>query len=97
MISVFYLLIEAVSSGGESGAFVYCWIEADLTSDAERIACKRIEEEGWRIACIEKAIQVDPSYYEDDSEGLQYFNQALIDKEVLIFNIFPTKEQTDKT
>jgi hypothetical protein len=91
IMSVFYLLIEAVSTEGDSGAFINCWIQTTCLSQAERTAREMIVSDGWRVSRINEAFEVNASYYASDSEGLEYFKQALVDKKVLIFNIFPRK------
>jgi hypothetical protein len=76
------------------GAFVNCWIERANLDEAAAVAGRMIEEQGWNVV---KAIQMEPiarALYADGQEGLQYFEQALIDKEVLVFFVYPAGEDS---
>jgi|SRR5215831_1656667 hypothetical protein len=74
------------------GAFVNCWIERADLDEAAAVASKMIEEQGWSIVKASQMQPVDRAFYADGDEGLQYFEQALIDKEVLVFFAYPAGE-----
>src|SRR5713226_4071577 len=92
---MFYFLIEAKPSPDNpevselGGAFVSCWIEHPTLEEAESVALKMISEARWQVVAIEERFPIDRSFYDVQSSGLQYFEQALLDKEVLVFDAYP--------
>jgi hypothetical protein len=102
--AMFYLAFDGVpmkehpdfDSFGGSG--IYCWIIADSLNAAESQARNHLEESGWFIKEYEEGFEVDETSFED-SEMLQYYQQAEIDGEVFLFHIYPAREseETDKS
>lgn len=72
---------------GES--FVTCWIDREDEQEATEIACDMIVSEGWEVVRVEEVSTVTESDYEEDDEYRQYYEQALIDKEVFLFHVCP--------
>ncbi len=68
---------------------VSCWIEREAIEDAIAVAKAMILEKPWRIIRIELVQYVTEADYDEDDDHTQYFEQALIDKEVLVFNTSP--------
>jgi hypothetical protein len=69
-----------------SGAYVNCWL---LSTDAETARARALQlctEYGWRVEFIESCRRVERSDYATDSEAVKYFDQALLDKEVVVFH-----------
>lgn len=79
-----------------AGAFVGCWIERSTLPEAEEVARSMISEAGWDVISTNLRYPVDRSSYDDKPSGLQYYEQAILDKEVLVFDSYPIKEETDK-
>lgn len=72
---------------GES--FVACWIDREDEQEAIRIASDMIVSDGWEVVRVEEVSTVTESDYEEDHEYRQYYEQALTDKEVLVFHVCP--------
>lgn len=77
------------------GAYVNAWIDAVSEAEALERAQREIRDEGWVIESIDSQAVVCRSDYEDGDPNLMYFDQALIDKEVLVFNTWPVDRQED--
>ncbi len=73
------------------GAWVNCWIEHESPEEAEKIAKKEIEDYDWQIKKLDEIIEVDENYYSENEDKKEYFEQALIDKIVLLFHTYPKK------
>jgi hypothetical protein len=77
------------------GAMVNCWILRDTLEGAESYARGCIADEEWCITGLEAAFAVTRETQAD--EGMQYFEQAEIDREVFVFYTFPLGAQDDGT
>ena len=73
------------------GAFINCWIDATDIELAETIAKHKIKELGWQIIETEDAYELIEGNFED-SKSLEYYNQALIDKEVYVIHTYASLE-----
>jgi hypothetical protein len=73
-----------------AGAFVNCWISRKTKSQAEAVARRMIRKQGWAIVGFVKGRRITPSTQKPP--GMKYYEQALIDKEVLVFHIWPPKK-----
>jgi len=75
---------EAATVGG---AFVNCWIDLPSLDAAKAAAEAMIEEYGWTVRRLEEQSQ---AFREDlAGESLEYYEQAEIDKTVLVFHTWP--------
>src|SRR3954453_15252722 len=74
------------------GAFIICWVDSSTLSQAEAAARQYIEEAGWEIKSIEETRIVYCHDYDDNPTGLEYFDQAVIDKGVFVFHQYPVGE-----
>lgn len=52
-----------------------------------------IEGEKWIIGEPEEAFPDDRSFYDDDSPHLEFYEQALIDKEVIVIHSYPIVDE----
>lgn len=77
------------------GAYINCWIEAVDSNVAETIAKVKIEELQWKILKLEEAYEISDKDYEDKSEGFDYYQQALIDKEVYVIHTYPAENNLE--
>lgn len=75
------------------GAFVNCWIQRPTEDEASERARFMLESNNWIVNELKESREVTEDYYEDESEGMEYFKQALIDGEVLVINSFPLETQ----
>jgi hypothetical protein len=86
---------SVVSKNHEFTATVSCWIKKDDRNSAEDRAIKFLLEQGWVVVEILEGRPVSRSDYRDESGGLQYFEQALTDDEVLVFYLLDGKTYPD--
>ncbi len=101
---MFYLAFDGVPTkehpdfDSVGGSGIYCWIIAESLNAAEAQARNHLEESGWFIKEYEEGFEVDETSFED-SEMLQYYQQAEIDGEVFLFHTYPAREgeETDKS
>jgi hypothetical protein len=77
------------------GAYINCWINAESEAQAAGHASASIARAGWVVESLEQSSIVTREDYADDNEGLQYFEQALIDKELYVFHTWPSSPQED--
>ena len=69
--------------GRMGGAFVVCLLDIEDKTEAHRRAIERIEARGWRAHSLEAAERVTRE--DVDIERRPYFDQALVEKEVVLF------------
>jgi hypothetical protein len=92
---MYFVLFEATprrdarTAPGAAGAYVSCWIERPTLDEAVRVARSGIEAEGWIVDEPDEAYEVGAADYPPGKDGREYFEQALIDKEVFAFHLFP--------
>ncbi|NOS90501.1 MAG: hypothetical protein HOP30_01135 [Cyclobacteriaceae bacterium] len=80
-----------------AGGMIGCWIERASIYKADKVARELIKEQNWDIIKKDRFKTVKPNSVDKDSEHYQYYDQALIDKEVLVFYTYPkTKKRTRK-
>jgi hypothetical protein len=85
---IFFLTYHALPDINHSeydqiiGAYINCWIEANNLEMAKMISGKTIEDLKWEILSLEDAYPINLSDYAPGSEGKEFHEQALIDKEV---------------
>ncbi len=77
------------------GAFVSCWIERATIGEADAVARQSIADELWNIDKLEEAYPVDRSNYDEGVDGLEYYEQALIDREVFVFHRYPIDDRNE--
>jgi len=90
----FLTYLSRPKAGSESfesygGAYINCWIDAGSEAQAEERSSTGISQAGWLVESLEYSSVVTREAYADDDVGLQYFEQALIDKEVYVFHTWP--------
>jgi len=64
-------------------------MERETEEEAVEAAKAMILEEPWVIEEVESVGLVTVDDYQDDPENLEYYEQALVDKNVLVFNVCP--------
>ena len=75
------------------GAYVNCFIERKDLLSAEQTARQLVENERWEIDKLDNS-QLLESENDVGDEKLEYYRQALIDKEVLVFHSYPINEKS---
>ncbi|MDD5139684.1 MAG: hypothetical protein PHY43_05415 [Verrucomicrobiales bacterium] len=74
-----------------AGSHVACWINVEKIEIARQKAVAMIQEQGWKIRKQVEEYSITREMAEQ-STGLQYYEQALIDTEVLVFVTSPRKK-----
>ena len=82
-------LPQNARSSDLGGAFICCWIDRPTLGEADRVAREWIASEEWQVDNREEAYLIDRSDYGDNNASLQYYEQALIDREVFVFHTYP--------
>jgi hypothetical protein len=98
---MYFFIYDAVPIKGNSarekygGAQVACWINVKNIKTARQKAVAMIQGYDWKIR---KRIEEHFLTREkaEQSTGLQYYEQALTDTEVLVFYTYPKKKKTLK-
>jgi hypothetical protein len=75
------------------GAHVVAWIDAPSEHLALERAQREVRESGWMVERVDAVALLQRSDYEEDDPSVEYFDQALIDKEVLVFHAWPVEPQ----
>jgi hypothetical protein len=81
---------EYFTSGG---AYVDCWILEDDRSAAEARARELIGDYAWEVEALEEGSTVTSQDYLEDDENREFYEQALVEREVLVFNTWPRGEE----
>jgi hypothetical protein len=94
-----YARIEAVPNRSSveheryAGAMVNCWIKQNDLEEAVSIARRIIAERGWHSENLDEARYCTREEFPE--KGREYFDQALIDDEVLVFYTHPRDEKSE--
>ena len=85
--------ISAEVPTGIVGAYVNCWVQDSNIDKTELTARRGIENNGWGITGYE--YEPRQTHREEwlDGEDLQYYDQALIDREVWMFHMYEDNEE----
>lgn len=86
---------EADELAGFAGAYVDCWIRNESREEAEARAIELIEENGWSVDALEEAGTVTSANYQDGDEDREFYEQALMEGEVLVFNTWPHEDDDE--
>lgn len=78
------------------GAYVGCWIQSGDRYTAEQRARNLIQEYGWSVESLEEGAIVTSADYDRDDEDREYYEQALVEGEVLVFNTWPAGEDDEE-
>ena len=65
-------------------------------SQAEARAAELIREYGWEIEALEDGAIVTSQDYSEDDENREFYEQALMEQEVLVFNTWPRDGEEDE-
>lgn len=75
------------------GAYVNCWIQDDDRESAQESATHLIQDYGWTVESLEEAGTVTGDDYGEGDEDLEFYEQALTEGEVLVFNTWPRGDE----
>jgi hypothetical protein len=68
---------------------VCCWIDRPTLRGADRVARRAIRRDHWDVLEREVGEPAAESDHGDDEGWVRYYRQAVIDKEVYLFNLSP--------
>ena len=71
------------------GAYINVYTTEDSKEAALQLASREVAEAGWQSRSIENIEYVTREDLVEESEWLEYFDQALIDGYVLVVHTFP--------
>lgn len=71
------------------GAYINCYVDSVSINEAKDVAEHKLAELCWKILNIEEAYEVRQEDFDEGSEGLVYYEQALIDKAVYVIYTYP--------
>jgi hypothetical protein len=70
-------------------SYVNCWLRVRSLVEAKDLAEKNLRDQHWQILELEEIERIPHGRYRDEDEGLAYYEQALIDREVYVNYISP--------
>jgi hypothetical protein len=79
------------------GAYVNCWILNDDRDEAQARAIELIRDYGWTVDALEDSGTVSSEDYQEGDEDREFYEQALVEGEVLVFNTWPRGEEDEDT
>lgn len=77
-----------------AGAYVNCYVEADNVCQGLTKAEQEIKNAYWTDLEFQDAMVAEPDNL--DSNKIEYYEQALIDKEVLVFHRYPIDDEENE-
>jgi len=83
---------EAKEFQKAGGAYVNCWIDNASREEAEERASDLIFDYGWSVDSLEAEAVVTAEDYDEGDEDREFYQQALVDGEVLVFTTWPYGE-----
>ena len=79
--------------GPIGGAYINCYVKTTNIVKADKIATTEIKKLNWDIVEKTETKKVTKSSFDKGSDGLEYYEQALIDKEVFVFHTYPIRKK----
>ncbi len=73
------------------GASVNCWILRDTSAQAIAVARGWLGDEDWGIVSMTEPVIMTRGEQESHPEGIQYFEQAEVDREVFVVHTWPVE------
>jgi hypothetical protein len=92
-VSVTSFPVEPGEFAKFGGAHVNCWLVVETEAQAIRRATELVEGYGWRVESVDRCQATERAHYDTDSDDLEYFEQALIDGEVVVFHTWPNEAE----
>lgn len=95
-MSIYFLSYHAIPKETNvpevGGAYINCWIDAADLETAKNISTNKIKDLNWQINNLEESYLVSEKEYENKPEGLEYYQQAKLDKEVYVLHTYPVED-----
>ena len=99
MDGLYFVTIDALplpgteAAGSYGGAYISVYTSDQSEAAAVSTANREVAEAGWQSLVIQSVSFVTRQDFEDDSDGLAYFEQAQTDGVVLVIHTFPNEAQ----
>lgn len=87
---------DSAEAGEFGGAYVNCWIDEASEEAAVSRAQAAVRDTGWILESIKDIAVVTRDTYDDQEEGRECFEQALVDGLLLVFHTFPNEPEEDE-
>lgn len=97
MDGIYLVTIEALPLPGSDsaalygGAYINVYTKDLSESAALETASREVTEAGWRSQSVERVEFLTREDFADDSEGLEYFDQAQLDGIVVVVHTYPNE------
>jgi hypothetical protein len=85
-----FLVFKVKETTTNEIAFASCWINSTDSQSSRERAERLIESNGWISLDLVEHHDVSAESYSEQDDGLEYFEQALVDDEVMV--LFVSKE-----
>ena len=101
MPGLYLVTIEALPNPGTEdflefgGAYVNAYVDEPSEAVALESAQREIAEAGWSCKSVDNVAYVTHEDFAQDDEGIESFNQALVDGLVLDFHTYPVEPEDD--
>jgi len=98
-MNIYFISFEVTPTTGSlnetefGGAIINAWIKAESQSLAEKQYKKTVTETEWIPVSLEQIFKITENHYDEDEEGLEYFEQAKVDGEVYVIHTWPNEPQ----
>jgi hypothetical protein len=69
--------------------YVNCWLRVRSFAEAKNLAEQNIKSQFWKIRVLDEIWRIPPGHHRTEEDGLPYYEQALIDREVYVFHQSP--------
>jgi hypothetical protein len=84
---------EAKEYSDTGGAYVHCWVQGEQRGEAEQRASGLIHDYGWSVEALEEGATVTSADYAEEDEDREFYEEALMEGAVLVFNTWPRDEE----
>lgn len=101
MDGLFIVTIEALPAPDSEhfalygGAYINVFTDETAIEAAIAVAKSEVEESGWQIHRVPRAVWVTREDFGDDPEALECFEQALVDSVVSLVHTYPLGREDD--
>jgi len=72
------------------GAYVNCFIDSESSNYSQEVAKRQLTKLHWEIIELEELTIIDQNTVSEENKN--YYEEALIDKEVFVFYTYPVEE-----
>lgn len=66
--------------------YANCWLRVRSFAEMRKLAEKNFRNQHWKIINLDEIWPIPKGHYQTEDDGLPYYEQALVDKEVYVFH-----------